>query len=113
MGRELWSDDERDYGLTLNWYCNDREINGENNRDLVVKLRYFTDEINCEPNDKINCELVDAMNSELVDETKCELDCQEDYKRICELIPNKTTHLLVLRVWDRQIFGVTVYIGIY
>ena len=65
-------------------------------------------EINCEPDDKMNCELVDAINSELVDEINCELDCQEDYNRIGELISNKTTHLLVSRVWHHQIFGVTV-----
>ena len=73
-------------------------------------------EINCEPDDKMNCELVDAMNSELVDamnselidEINCEFDCQEDYKTIGELISNKTTHLLVSRVWHHQIFGVTV-----
>ena len=41
----------------------------------------------------MNCELVEAMNGELVDEANCELDCQEDYKRIGELIPYKTTHL--------------------
>ena len=62
--------------------------------------------MNSELVDAMNSELVAAMNSEPVDETNCELDCQEDYKRIGELIPNKTTHLLVLRVWDRQIFGV-------
>ena len=52
--------------------------------------------MNCELADAMNCELVDETNCELVDETNCELDCQEDYKRIGELIPNKTNHLLVL-----------------
>ena len=79
MGRELWSVDERDSGLKLNSYWNDRENNGENNRELVVKWRYFTYEIKCEPDDTINYKLVDAMNSELVDETNCKLDCQVDY----------------------------------
>ena len=67
--------------------------------------------MNSELVDAMNSELVDAMNSELVDETNCELDCQEDYKRIAELIPNKTTHLLVLRVWDRQIIRVPFTLG--
>ena len=82
------------------------------NSELVDAMNSeLLDAMNSELIDAMNSELVDAMNSELIDETNCELDCQEDYQRIGELIPNKTTRLLVSRVWDHQIFGVTVCLG--